>query len=115
MTGWVDWGGGFGSSFDVSFDAPAAPLDGPDRSAWTGHRSRLARARPAGASELIIERRDGTAEVIKCDGGYAYAEMVAQFEAVASGRQAPVFGRTESLRLAKILDQLHLQTGGVLS
>jgi D-xylose 1-dehydrogenase (NADP+, D-xylono-1,5-lactone-forming) len=112
MAGWIDWGQGFTTTFDVSFDAP-------------DHRSMALSASnalvtipgshvpgPVGESELIIERRDATTEVVTCAGGYAYAEMAAQFEAVASGHEQPVFGRTESMRLANIIDQFHRQTGG---
>jgi predicted dehydrogenase len=111
MSGWIDWGQGFGTAFDVSFDAPSRR-----QMAVSGSNglADLPGDHAPGAidpSEIVVTRRDGNVETITCDGGYAYAEMAAHFAAVAAGEAAPVFGRTESMRLAEILDRLHRQTG----
>ena len=66
---------------------------------------------PQDDSILTIVRRDGSVDTIECPGANAYAEMVAHFEAVAVNGAAPIFGRTESMRLANILDELHRVTG----
>lgn len=108
MTGWVDWGGGFGSSFGVSFDAPVnrslslvcsdAVITVPGSHA----------PGPLGPSEIIVERRDGSVEHLACEGGEAYTDMIRHFAAVVAGEEAPVHGRTETLRLADVLQRLHV-------
>ncbi|MGZ4766266.1 MAG: hypothetical protein ACXVH5_08960, partial [Ilumatobacteraceae bacterium] len=65
---------------------------------------------PLDASQIVIERRDGSIETIECAGANAYAGMVAHFEAVVAGEQKPIFGRPESMRLATMLDELHEPT-----
>jgi predicted dehydrogenase len=108
MTGWIDWGGGFGSSFHVSFEAPAARAM---VMATSEAQIVLPGWHTPGAMEpsvIMLERRDGSAESIMCDGGHSYASMVAHFAAVVAGTDEPVFGRVESVRLATILQQLHL-------
>ena len=108
MTGWVDWGAGFGSSFAVSFEAP------PHRSmAVTGSEAVVTvpgwhAPGPLEPSELTLERRDGTVERLACEGGDAYADMVRHFAHVAAGEADPAFGRAESLRLADVLQRLHI-------
>ncbi|HUC33904.1 MAG TPA: Gfo/Idh/MocA family oxidoreductase [Ilumatobacteraceae bacterium] len=107
MTGWLDWGGGFGSGFHTSFDAPHtrrltmscsdALVDLPG---WHAPG-------PLEDNELVIERRDGSVERVACAGGDAYLGLVQHFAGVVAGDTAPVFGRTESLRLAEILARLH--------
>jgi len=62
---------------------------------------------PEQASQLLVERRDGSTDTIECPGANAYAGMVSHFEAVANGDEVPVFGRVESLRLAAMFDELH--------
>lgn len=111
MSGWIDWGSGFSSSFDVSFDAPLRKQMAVSGSNGLVDVPGFHVPGPTESSQLLIERRDGTTETIECDGADAYAGMVAQFEAVAAGKEPPVFGREESLRLAVILDQLHALTG----
>ncbi len=111
MSGWVDWGEGFASAFDVSFDAPTRRQMALIGSAGLADLPGDHAPGAIESSEIIVTRRDGTAETVTCDGGYAYAEMAAHFAAVAHGEDTPIFGRTESLRLAEILDQLHRQTG----
>ena len=63
-------------------------------------------------SEILIQRRDDSVDTIKCEGANAYAGMVSHFEGVVAGSHPPIFGRTESLRLAAILDRLHHLTNG---
>ncbi len=107
MTGWLDWGGGFGSTFHTSFEAPNARRM---MMATSEAEITLPGAHTPGsaeASDIMIERRDGTVEHVLCAGANAYAEMVLHFAAVATGGAEPVFGRTESVRLARILQQLH--------
>ena len=108
MTGFVDWGGGFGSAFHVSFDAPVARsmalVCSEAKVTIPGWHS----PGPLEPSEIIIERRDGSVETVACAGGAGYTGMVAHFDYVVAGRAAPVFGRTESVRLAEVLQQLHV-------
>ncbi|MFM2076155.1 MAG: 1,5-anhydro-D-fructose reductase [Actinomycetota bacterium] len=108
MTGFVDWGGGFGTSFHVSFDAPnarsmalvtsEAQIDVPG---WHAPG-------PLEPSEILVERRDGLVERVACPGGDAYAGLVQHFADVVEGVAEPAFGRTESVRLASVLQQLHV-------
>lgn len=110
MSGWIDWNHGFSSAFDVSFDAPVRKSMALTCSLGLVNVPGLHVPGPEEPSELIIERRDGSFEVIECDGCNAYAGMVSHFESVVAGQVEPIFGRTESLRLAAILDQLHTVT-----
>jgi predicted dehydrogenase len=107
MTGWIDWGEGFSSSFDVSFDAPQRREMA--LSATHGLVEVPGEHVPGSTEPSVVnvQRRDGSVETITCDGANAYAGMVSHFERVVSGDEEPIFGRTESLRLADILDQLH--------
>ncbi|HEY0520854.1 MAG TPA: hypothetical protein VGC84_15270, partial [Ilumatobacteraceae bacterium] len=109
---WIDWGQGFSSAFDVSFDAPVRKQMAVSGSEGLvdvpGHHV----PGPADPSELRIERRDGSVDTVECAGANAYAGMVAHFESVASGGEQPIFGRVHSLRLAAILDELHRITSG---
>ncbi|HAP78110.1 MAG TPA: hypothetical protein DCR14_18750 [Acidimicrobiaceae bacterium] len=107
MTGWVDWGGGFGSGFAVSFDAPHQRQMDLVCSEAIVEVPGMHTPGPAGVSELVIRRRDESVERVLCDGGNAYALMVKQFVHAATGEQAPVFGRAESERLARVLQGLH--------
>lgn len=108
MTGWVDWGAGFGSSFAVSFDAP------PHRSMGLVASEAVVTVPGAHApgsldpSEVVIEGRDGSVRRLIADGADAYAEMARHFASVVAGEAAPVFGRTESLRLADVVQRLHI-------
>ncbi len=106
MAGWVDWGAGFSSSFDVSFDAPVRKQMALSASDGLVTVPGLHVPGPEEPSQLTIERRDGSVDTIECAGANAYAGMVAHFEGVATGTTDPVFGRRESLRLAEIFDQL---------
>lgn len=111
MAGWIDWGEGFSSAFDVSFDAPLRKQMALSGSHGLADLPGYHVPGPAEESQIVVERRDGTVDTIDCAGANAYAGMVAQFEAVAAGKEPAVFGRDESLRLADILDQLHAITG----
>lgn len=108
MTGWVDWGAGFGSSFNVSFDAP------PHRSMSLVASDAVVTVPgwhapgPLEPSELIVERRNGDVEHIACDGGDAYTNLARHFADVVAGTAEPVFGRVESLRMADVLQRLHI-------
>ncbi len=110
MTGWIDWGQGFSSSFDVSFDGPVRKQMALSASEGLVNVPGLHVPGPEEPSTLEIERRDGSVDIVECDGANAYAEMVAHFEAVVGGTAEPIFGRTESLRLAAIFDELHQLT-----
>ena len=108
MTGWIDWSGGFGSAFHVSFDAPSARHLA--LSASEGLVTVVGDNTPGSLepSDLVIERRDGSVDTITCEGGNAFEGLVRQLEAVAYGEAPAVFGRTESVRLAQTLEGLHL-------
>jgi xylose dehydrogenase (NAD/NADP) len=110
MAGWIDWGQGFSSAFDVSFDGP--PRREMALSGTLGHANVPGDHVPGSQreSEITVERRDGSIDTVACDGANAYAGMVSHFEAVVGGKEEPIFGRTESLRLAAILDELHRLT-----
>ena len=108
MTGWIDWGGGFGSSFHVSFEAPHARRMVLAASEAQIELPGMHTPGSLEPSEIVLERRDGTIEHLLCDGGHAYAAMATHFAAVCAGEQEAVFGRVESERLARILQQLHL-------
>ncbi len=110
MAGWIDWGSGFSSAFDVSFDAPLRKQMALSASLGLVELPGEYVPGPPDASQIIIERRDGSVETVECAGANAYAGMVAHFEAVVAGEQKPVFGMEESMRLAAILDELHEHT-----
>ncbi len=110
MAGWIDWGQGFSSTFDVSFDAPERKQMSLSASKGLVNVPGSHIPGPREPSEIYIERRDGSVDTIECAGANAYAEMVSHFEAAASGIEQPIFGRRESMRLATILDELHRLT-----
>jgi predicted dehydrogenase len=107
MTGFVDWGHGAGSSFDVSFEAPHRRV--LEVSGTTGvitlpgHHA----PGPMGPSQILVQRRDDTVETLEVPGANAFIGMADQFADVVEGRAEPVFGRTESVRLAQVLEALH--------
>ena len=107
MAGWIDWGAGFSSAFDVSFDAPLRKQMGLSGSEGLVEVPGFHVPGPAEPSTLVVERRDGSVDTIGCAGANAYAGMVAHFEAVVDGSAQPIFGRGQSMRLAAILDELH--------
>ncbi|MCU1397420.1 MAG: oxidoreductase domain protein [Acidimicrobiales bacterium] len=107
MTGFVDWGRGVGSNFDVSFRAPHRRI-----LEITGTEGVLTvpgqhTPGPETASQILIQRRDDAVEVIDVEGANAFVGMVDQFAAVVRGDAPAVFGRAESERLARVLDRLH--------
>ena len=110
MAGWINWGGGFSSTFDLSFDEPERKQMGLSATLGLVNVPGDHIPGPRDASEIVIERRDGSVDTITCAGANAYAGMVAQFESVVAGVEEPVFGRQESLRLAEMLDELHRLT-----
>lgn len=108
MTGWIDWGGGFGSGFHVSFEAPHVRRMTLAASDAQVVLPGMHTPGPVDESEIVLERRDGSEQRIRCAGGDAYADMVRHFVEVAQRGARPVFGADESLRLARILQDLHL-------
>jgi xylose dehydrogenase (NAD/NADP) len=107
MAGWIDWGQGFSSAFDVSFDGPLRKQMALSGSLGLANIPGEHVPGPVRESEITVERRDGSVDIITCDGANAYAGMVSHFEAVAGGNEETIFGKVESLRLAAILDELH--------
>jgi len=110
MSGWIDWGDHFSSSFDVSFDAPLHKQMAVSGSNGLLDVPGFHVPGPEDESIVTIARRDGSIDTIECAGANAYAGMVSHFEAVALNGAAPIFGRTESMRLANIFDELHRLT-----
>ena len=108
MTGWLDWGGGFGSTFHTSFEAPHTRRMLLATSEAQVSLPGFHTPGPLEASDIVVERRDGSVEHVVCAGANSYTEMVRHFADVAGGVAEPVFGRTESLRLARVLQELHL-------
>jgi D-xylose 1-dehydrogenase (NADP+, D-xylono-1,5-lactone-forming) len=108
MSGFVDWAGGFGSSFVCSFDAPSCRrlslLAADGVVTLPGMHS----PGPLESSEIVVERRDGSEERIVCEGGDAYADLARHFAAVVGGDEQALFGRVESVRLANVLQSLHV-------
>ncbi len=114
-TGSIDWGSGFTSTFDVSFECPdrrsleisgtegflSLPPDAemPGTPAWHAPG-------PETDSIVTVRRRDGAVEHHASPGANAFVEMIDQFCRVVAGTEAPVFGPTESRRLARTLDGL---------
>jgi predicted dehydrogenase len=110
MSGWIDWGEHFSSAFDVSFDAPLRKEMALSGSAGLLTLPGFHVPGPEEPSQIVIERRDGSVDTIECDGANAYAGMVEHFEQVCRGEAEPIFGRAESMRLARTLDDLHALT-----
>ncbi|MEO6126239.1 MAG: Gfo/Idh/MocA family oxidoreductase [Ilumatobacteraceae bacterium] len=107
MTGFVDWGDGLGGSFDVSFQAPqrrSLEVTGSNGIlTLPGHHSPGSERE----SEIVIDRRDGSREVILVAGANAFVGMIEHFAMLIDGEEPPVFGETQSIRLAHTLDALH--------
>ncbi len=106
MTGWVDWGEGFHSTFEVSFDQPGRrtlEVSGTDEvltiADWHA---------PGPVGDAVLTRMDRTGfasnEVLA--GSDAYEGMVDQFAAVVRGEAVPLFGPTESRRLAGLIEMV---------
>lgn len=110
-TGLVDWGDGFTTTFHVSFEEPHR------RTMWVAGTDGVLTVDgwhspgPIEPSVLEIHRNDDTTETVTCEGGDAFVEMIEQMAAVASGHADPVFGPTESRRLARVIDSLHVASG----
>jgi predicted dehydrogenase len=110
--GVVDWGDGLMNVFDISFDAPQrceleilgseGSLTFPDYF-------------PSGGDErttIVLTRRGGDVLVDGFDDDDGYAGMVRHFTDLVHGTAAPLFGETESVRLARLLDRLLARTDG---
>ena len=106
MSGWIDWGAGFGSGYHVSFDAPTHR-----RLSLTCSEAVLEvdefTPGPPTLSSIVVNRRDGSLETVECAGAQPYTEMVRHFSAVVEGAPAR-FGPDESMRLSRILEGLHV-------
>ncbi|MCU1391952.1 MAG: oxidoreductase domain protein [Ilumatobacteraceae bacterium] len=107
MSGFVDWGSGVGSAFEVSFEAPSRRI-----LELTGTEGVITvpgwhAPGPETPSQILVQRRDDTVETIEVEGANAFVGMMEQFATVVRGEAAPVFGRTESVRLAVLIDALH--------
>ena len=115
MTGFVDWGRGVGSNFDVSFRAPHRRI-----LEITGTEGVLTvpgqhTPGPETPSQILIQRRDDSVEVIDVEGANPFVAMADQFAAVVRGESPAVFGRQESVRLARLLDRLHAASASASS
>ncbi len=107
MTGFVDWGSGLGSSFDVSFQTPhrrVLEVSGTDGILTVPGQHAPG---PEHESEIVIQRRDDAHEVIEVEGGNAFVGMIEHFADLIDGEQAAIFGERESFRLASVIDALH--------
>jgi D-xylose 1-dehydrogenase (NADP+, D-xylono-1,5-lactone-forming) len=111
MTGFVDWGSGVGSSFDVSFEAPHRRVLEVTATDGIVTLDGFHAPGPETSSQIIIQRRDDTNEVIVVDGANAFVGMIDQFAAVVRNESDAVFGAAESIRLAYVLDDLHGASG----
>jgi predicted dehydrogenase len=107
MSGQIDWGAGFSSSFHVSFDAPHTRTWSLVGSLETIELRGMFVPGPIEPSDLVRTRRDGSQVADTCAGGASYAAMVEHFHDVAMHGAAPVFGRSESERLSRLLARLH--------
>lgn len=105
MSGWIDWGAGFGSGFHVSFDAPVARRLSLSCSDGVLEIADFTPG-PVEPSSMRVRRRDGADETVDCAGAQPYTEMVRHFTAAVEGALL-VFGADESRRLARILEGLH--------
>ena len=105
MSGWVDWGAGFGSGFHVSFDAPVHRRLSLSCSEAVLEIDEFTPG-PLSPSTIAVRRRDGSQHTVECAGASPYTEMVRHFADVVGGAD-PVFGPGESMRLARILEGLH--------
>ena len=73
MAGWIDWGSGFSSTFDVSFDAPLRKQMALSASNGLVNLPGAHVPGPPDASTIVVERRDGSVDTIDCAGANAYA------------------------------------------
>jgi len=79
--------------------------------AWSVHRvgtfGTFSAPGPEEPSDIVVQRRDGSVETTRVEGANAFVGMIQQFADVVDELEHPVFGPTESIRLAAILDALH--------
>ena len=107
MTGFVDWDEGAGSSFDVSFESPHRRVLEVSGTSGVITLPGQHAPGPEGPSQILVQRRDDAVETHEVPGANAFIGMIDQFADVVEGNAQPVFGRTESVRLARVLDALH--------
>jgi D-xylose 1-dehydrogenase (NADP+, D-xylono-1,5-lactone-forming) len=107
MTGFVDWGEGVGSSFDVSFEVPPRRMLEISGTEGVLTMPGYHAPGPEEPSQIHIRRRDDTERTIEVPGANAFVGMVDHFAAVVHEREAPVFGHLESCRMALVIDALH--------
>jgi predicted dehydrogenase len=110
-SGLVDWGDGFTTSFDVSFDAPLNRTLEITGSHGVITQPDYTQSGPDGPCEIVINRRDDSVDRIALTGVTGFRGMVDQFAAVVAGEEAPVFGREQSGRLARIEAALRAASG----
>jgi predicted dehydrogenase len=107
MTGFVDWGEGVGSSFDVSFETPPRRLLEVSGTQGVLTMPGYHAPGPEEPSQIHIRLRDDSQRTIDVPAGNAFVGMVDHFAAVVEERERPVFGPQESCRLARVIDALH--------
>jgi D-xylose 1-dehydrogenase (NADP+, D-xylono-1,5-lactone-forming) len=111
MSGIIDWGAGFISTFEVSFDAPVRRTLEVTGSTGILTLPNYAVSGPEGPSIIEIQRLDNSIEQIDVIGNNGYQGMIDQFADVVAGLAPPTFGVSESLRLARIQAELQRLTG----
>ena len=106
MSGWLDLGEGFTTSFEVSFETVygrSFQLTGTDGRVtipdWFAPG-------PEEPNTLDVLHLDETITSIPCEGANAYGRMLDQFADVVQHGAEPVWGAVESRRLARWIDAL---------
>lgn len=114
MTALIDWGHGFTSGFHLGFDEPhrrfleiagthgVLRLEG-DPLSFDGS---MHVPGPRVESTVTVSRRDESVQSWTAPGSHAFREMIDHLADVVQDAAAPVFGATESRRLARIMDEL---------
>ncbi len=105
VSGFVDWGEGFVSSYEVSFDAPFRTA--LDITGTAGLMTFPAPYFPSGGDEstsIVVTDVDGVDHTHQLTDTNGYRGMVDQFAQVVRGEAEPLFAPAHSLRLARILD-----------
>jgi predicted dehydrogenase len=105
LTGWLDFGDGFGGSFTVSFDGPQRQWQ---QVVGTEGIVAIEQAYVPGRSETTLDvvRRDGRVEQLRCEPGNPYEGLVDHVHAVVCDGVAPRHGRADTLAVAATLDRL---------
>jgi D-xylose 1-dehydrogenase (NADP+, D-xylono-1,5-lactone-forming) len=105
LSGWLDLGDGVSGAVSVSFDAPHRRLfDLVGRDGEIHIADHFAPG-PTDDGVLEVRRRDGSFDAVPFRGVDAYAAMLDQFADVIDGA-SPLWGPTESMRLAGWIDSL---------